>query len=79
MAMIIAARNVSRDYKLPEREIVLGPLLDKFFENNIKNQRERLINKAYIYGLRFQSDVETINYTPLLNILAGGFHLPVSV
>ena len=29
-AMIIATRNVSRDYKLPERDTVQGPLFDFF-------------------------------------------------
>ena len=52
-AMISAARNVSRDYKMPGRETVRGPLLDNCFENNIKNQREKLINGADIYGLHF--------------------------
>ena len=49
--MISAARNISRDYKIPGREMVQGPLLDKCFDNHIKNQCEKLLNRADIYGL----------------------------
>ena len=77
--MISAVRNVSNYYELPGRETVLGPLIDNCFENNIKNQSEKLLNRADIYGIHFQGDGATIKDTPLLNILAGGFHLPVSV
>ena len=56
-----------------------GPFLDKCFENHTKNQREKLLNGADIYGLHFQGDGATINYTPLLNILDGEFHLSVPV
>ena len=45
----------------------------------MKNQHEKLLNGAGIYGLHFQGDGATIKYIPLLNILAGGVHLPVSV
>ena len=70
--MISASRNVSRDYKLPGRETVQGPLLDNCFENHIKKQCEKLPNGADIYGLHFQCGGATIKDTPLLNILAGG-------
>ena len=56
-----------------------GPLLDNYFDNHIKNQREKLLNGSYIYGLHFQRYYATIKYTPILNILAGGVYLPVSV
>ena len=56
-----------------------GPLLDNIFYNHIKNQCDKLLEGADIYGLRFQGDGETINDTPLLNILDGGGYLPVSV
>ena len=68
--MISSARNVSRDCKLSGRETVRGPLLDNCFENNIKNQREKLLNRADIYGIHFQGDGATIKDKPLLNILA---------
>ena len=58
--MISAARNVSRYYKLPGRETVWGPFLDKCFDNHIKNQRENLLNRSDIYGLNFQDDGATI-------------------
>ena len=77
--MISSARNVSRGYKIPGRETMLGTLIDNCFENNIKNQREKLLSVADIYGLHFQGDGVTIKDTPILNILAGGFYLPVSV
>ena len=54
-------------------------MLDNCFEKHIKNQYEKLLNGAYIYGLHFQGDVETIKDTPLLNIFAGGVYLPMSV
>ena len=47
-------------------------------ENHIKNQCDKLLNGADIYGLHFQGDGATIKDTPLLNILAGEFYLPVS-
>ena len=72
-SIIGAARNVSRDYTLPGRETVRGTFLDNCFENHIKNQREKLLNEADIYGLNFQGDDATIKDTPLLNILSGGF------
>ena len=71
-AVISAARNVSSNYKLPGSDMVRGLLLDNFFENNIKNQREKLLNGVYIYGLHFQCDNATIKDTPLLNTLDGG-------
>ena len=49
------------------------------FENNIKNQHEKLLNRADIYGLNFKSDGAKIKDTALLNILDGGVYLPVSV
>ena len=54
-------------------------MLDNYFDNHIKNQREKLLNEADVYGLHFQCDGATIKDTPLLNILAGGVYLPVSV
>ena len=77
-AIISAARNVSRDYKLPGRETVRGPFLDNCFDNHFNNQREKLLNREDIYGLHFQGYGATIKDTPLLNILAGGFYLSVS-
>ena len=77
--MIRAYRNVSRDYKLPGRETVRGPLIDNCFDNHTKNQNEKLLNGADIYGFNFQGYCETIKDTPLLNILAGGGYLPFSV
>ena len=77
-AMISADSNVSRDYKLPGREMVQGLFLDNCFDNHIKNQREKLLNGADIYGLSLQCDGATIKDTPLLNILAGEVYLPVS-
>ena len=56
-----------------------GPLLDNCFGNHIKNQRENLLNGADICGLHFQGYGATIKETPLLNIFARVFHLPVSV
>ena len=56
-----------------------GTLLDKCFENHIKNQRDKLLNGVDIYGLYFQGDGATIKDTPLLNILAGEFHLSLPV
>ena len=53
-AMISTIRNVSMDYTLPGRETVRGTYLDKCFENHIKNQHEKLLNKADIYGIHFQ-------------------------
>ena len=49
------------------------------FENHTKNQRDKLLNGAYIYGINFQGDGATIKETPLLNILDGGVYLPMSV
>ena len=78
-ATISAARNVSRNYKIPGRETVRGPLLDNYFENHIKNQHDKLLNGSDIYGLHFQSDGASSKDTPLLNMLAGGVYLPVLV
>ena len=58
--------------------MVLGLLVDNFFENHIKNQREKLLNRADIYGLHFQGDGAIIKYMPLLDILVGGGCLLVS-
>ena len=76
--MISAVRNVSIYYKLLERETVQGTLLDNCFDKNIKNQRDKLLNGAEIYGLHFQGDGAKIKDTPLLNIFTGGVYLPVS-
>ena len=56
-----------------------GTLFDNSFENNIKKQRENLLNVADIYGLHFQGGGAIIKDTLLLNILDVGDHLPVSV
>ena len=77
--MIGVARNVSRGYKLSGRDTVRGLLPVNFFLNHMKNQHEKLLNGAGIYGLHFQGDGATTKDTPLINILAGGVHLPVSV
>ena len=77
--MISVSRNVSRYYNIPGRETVWGTLPDNCFDNHINNQREKLINRAYIYGIYFQVEGATIKDTNLLNILAGGVDLPVSV
>ena len=53
------------------------PLLDNCFDNHIKNQREKLLNGADIYGIHFQGDGAKIKETPLLNIFAGGVYLHV--
>ena len=68
-----------KEYKLPGRGTAQEPLLDIFFENHIKNRRGKLLKKEYIYLLRFQGDGATIKDTPLLNILAGGVYLHISV
>ena len=52
-------------------------MLDNCFENNTKNQREKLLNGADIYGFHFQGYGATIKDTHLLNILGGGVYLPV--
>ena len=54
-----------------------GTLLDKFFDNHIKNQRKKSLNGAEIYGLDFQGDGATIKDKPLLIILSGGVYLTV--
>ena len=72
-AMIRAARKVSRDCKLPGRDTMRGTLLDNFFENHIKNQREKLVKGADIYRIHFQGDGAIIKDIPIINILAGGF------
>ena len=77
--MVSAAINDPRDYNISGRETVQGPLLDKWFDNFTNNQCEKLINRADIYGLHFQGDGATIQDTPLLNILYGAVHLPMSV
>ena len=77
--MISAVRNVLIYYKLLGRETVQGTLLDNCFDKNIKNQRDKLLNGAEIYGLHFQGDGAKIKDTPLLNILTGGVYIHVSV
>ena len=72
-AMLIATRNISRDYKLTGKETVWDPFLDKCIDNYIKNKREKLLNGAEIYELHFQGDGATINDTPLLNNYLRGF------
>ena len=64
--MISAARNVSRSYKLPGRETVQGPLLDKKFENHIKNQCENLLNGSYILDIISKVMVQQSNTHPSL-------------
>ena len=78
-AIIRFAKNVSSDYNLPGREMVQKTLLDNCFDNHIKNQRDKLLNRVDIYGLHFQGDGATINDTYFLNILAGGVYVPVLV
>ena len=75
--MISAARKVSRDYKMPGRDTVQGPFIDNCFEDHIKNQCDKLLNRSDIYGLHFQGDGATIKDRTLLNILAGGIYISV--
>ena len=77
--MILADRNISGNYNLSEREEVRGPFLDNCSDNYIKTQREKLLNGADIDGFHFQVYGDTIKDMPLLNILAGGYHLHVPV
>ena len=58
--MISAARNVSRDYKLPGRETVQYQFIDNCFENHIKKQCEKLLKGADKYGVHFKGYGKTI-------------------
>ena len=54
-------------------------MIEMCFDNYIKNQCWKLLNRADRYGIHFQGDGATIKYTPLLDILSGGVRLSVSV
>ena len=56
-----------------------GPFLDRYFDNHIKKQREKLLNRSGIYVLHFQGYGATMKDTYLLNILDGWVNLPLSM
>ena len=51
-----------------------GPLLDRCFDNHIKNQCKKLLNGADIYRLHFKFIVQQSRTIPSLISWPGGFN-----
>ena len=73
------ARNVSKIYQPPKRNVISKDLLDIMHYQNTENNL-CLIKKEYdIFGLLFLGDGATISRIPLLNILVSGGDISVAV
>ena len=68
------AHSVSRKYKVPNRKLIAGKLLDHEYNWQYQNNLKLLKNEADVYGLALYADGATIAKTPFINILASGIH-----
>jgi hypothetical protein len=63
------AALVGKDYKIPNRRKIGGPLLDLNYENCKETNKVSLLAEADTFGLVWLSDGATIHRMPLINIL----------
>ena len=63
------ARNVSKPYIPPNRNLIYKDLLGVIHKQNMKSNLEMIKKKEQIFGLLFLWDRSTIPRCPLLNIL----------
>jgi hypothetical protein len=70
--VIDLARMSTKDFKIPNRKKVGGPLLDLNYDNCKRLVKEELLKSASTFSLCWLSDGATIVKTPYINIL--GFH-----
>jgi hypothetical protein len=70
--VIDLARMSTKEFKIPNRKKVGGPLLDLNYQNCMRLVKDEIIRSAQVLGLCWLSDGATIARTPYINIL--GFH-----
>ena len=68
-----------KTYIPPNRKLIYKELLDVIHEKRMKRGLAMIKKRAAIFGLLFLRDYETISRCPLLNIMASGVNIPVSV
>ena len=73
------ARNVSKGYQHPNRNLISKDLLDVIHNNNMERNLSLIKKKSDIFGFLFLGDGATIFITPLFNILVSVKKLQVSV
>ena len=71
--------NVSKTYITPNRKLIPKEQLDVIHEEKMKINLAMIKKEAEIFRLLFLGDSATISIFPLLNILASGENIPVSV
>ena len=72
-------RKDSKTYITPNINIIYKELIDVIHEPNTKRNLATIKSEAEIFGLLFLGDGATFSRFPLLNILASGKNIPVSV
>ena len=73
------ARNVSKTYIPSNRKLIYKEILDVIHEHNTKRNLAMIKKEADIFGLLFLGYGDTISRCLLLNIVASGKNIPVSV
>ena len=73
------ARNVSKTYIPSNRNLIYKEIIDVIHEHNTKKNLAMIKKEAGIFGLLFLGYGDTISRCLLLNIMASGKNIPVSV
>ena len=77
--IIIKAKTIPRDYKVPSREKIRGPILDACYNTMRDRQTKELLLEADVFGLSASGDGATVKKKPLMNAIVHGTHHPVAV
>ena len=70
--VLYLARNVSKFYQPPNRNIISKDLLDVIHDQNTERNLISIQKESDIFGLLFVGDSATISKIPLLNIFVPG-------
>ena len=77
--VIDLARNVSRCYQPPNRNLISKDILDEINYHNMERNPSLIKREFDIFGLLFMVDGTTIYRMPLLKILVSGKNISVAV
>ena len=58
--MILKAKKVPREYKIPSRDTIRGPLLDACYSTKRERHTKNLLNEAEVFGLSGLGDKATV-------------------
>jgi hypothetical protein len=79
MKLLDEARSLGGGYTPPNRNQISGPLLDRLYEANWKDQMKTILSEARTFGVAVFGDGATIKSVPLVNVLAAGVNNPFAL